>query len=80
MNSNESSATSVYRNQNEISRVLTAAVVNENFRKMLLANPEQALAKGYRGELFHFSKEERSRLGAIRATSLTEFAAQIPHQ
>ncbi len=78
MKTNESSTISVYRSQSEISRMLTAAVVNENFRKMLLANPEQALAKGYRGESFHFSKEERSRLGAIRASSLTEFAAQIP--
>jgi hypothetical protein len=80
MKTNESSTASVYWNQNEISRVLTAAVVNENFRKMLLANPEQALVKGYRGEAFHFSKEERSRLGAIHASSLTEFAAQIPRQ
>jgi hypothetical protein len=80
MKTNENSMASVYRNQSEISRVLTAAVVNENFRKMLLANPEQALAKGYRGESFHLSKEERSRLAAIRATSLTEFAAQIPSQ
>lgn len=78
MKTNENSMTSVYRNQSEISRVLTAAVVNENFRKMLLANPEQALERGYRGESFHLSKEERSRLAAIRATSLTEFAAQIP--
>jgi hypothetical protein len=70
----------VYRNPSEISRVLTAAVVNENFRKMLLANPEQALARGYRGELFHFSKEERSRLAAIHASSLTEFAAKIQLQ
>jgi hypothetical protein len=71
------SAVSAYQRQ-EISRVLTAAVINENFRKLLLANPDQALTKGYRGEPFHLAKEERTRLAAIRATSLAEFAAQIP--
>jgi len=76
----ESPTTAPYRNQGEISRMLTAAVVNETFRKMLLANPEQALTKGYRGEVFHFSKEEKSRLVSIRATSLTDFAAQISSQ
>lgn len=64
--------------QQEISRILTAAVINENFRKLLLANPDKALAAGYRGEPFHLAKEERSRLAAIRASSLAEFAAQIP--
>lgn len=62
----------------EISRILTAAVINENFRKLLLANPDQALTKGYRGEPFHLAKEDRTRLSAIRASSLAEFAAQIP--
>jgi len=76
----ESPTTAPYRSQGEISRMLTAAVVNETFRKMLLANPEQALTKGYRGEVFHFSMEEKSRLVAIRATSLTDFAAQISSQ
>jgi hypothetical protein len=63
----------------EISRILTAAVINENFRKLLLANPDKALAGGYRGEPFHLAKEARSRLAAIRASSLAEFAAQIPN-
>ena len=66
------------RNHGEISRLLTAAVINEGFRKMLLSNPELALTKGYKGESFHLSKEERTRLAAIHATNLTEFAAQIP--
>jgi hypothetical protein len=76
MKTNESS--SAYRYHGEISRVLTAAVVNEGFRKMLLSNPELALAKGYKGESFHLSMEEHSRLANIHATSLNEFAAQIP--
>ena len=63
----------------EISRILTAAVINESFRKLLLANPDKALSSGYRGEPFHLAKEERTRLAAIRASSLAEFAAQIPN-
>jgi hypothetical protein len=63
----------------EISRILTAAVINESFRKLLLANPDKALSSGYRGEPFHLAKEERIRLSAIRASSLAEFAAQIPN-
>jgi hypothetical protein len=70
--------TSYNYQRQEISRLLTAAVINENFRKLLLANPDQALSKGYRGEPFHLAKEERMRLAAIRASSLAEFAAQIP--
>jgi len=70
--------TSMGRSHGEISRLLTAAVINEGFRKMLLTNPEMALIKGYKGESFHLSKEERSRITSIHATSLTDFAAQIP--
>jgi len=70
--------TSMARSHGEISRLLTAAVINEGFRKMLLTNPEMALNKGYKGESFHLSKEERSRITSIHATSLTDFAAQIP--
>ena len=71
------SAVSAYQRQ-EISRILTAAVINENFRKLLLANPDLALKKGYRGEPFNLANEERTCLAAIRASSLAEFAAQIP--
>jgi hypothetical protein len=75
MKTNENSTA---RSHGEISRLLTAAVVNEGFRKMLLTNPELALSKGYKGETFHLSKEERNRIASIHATSLTDFAAQIP--
>ncbi len=77
MNQIGSETMNVYQRQ-EISRILTAAVINENFRKLLLANPDKALTTGYRGEPFHLAKEERVRLTAIRANSLAEFAAQIP--
>jgi hypothetical protein len=64
------------RSHYELSRLLTAAVVSESFRRLLLANPEKALSSGFKGEAFHLGKEEKSRLAAIRASSLADFAAQ----
>ena len=53
MKTNDNFASQTTRNHGEISRLLTAAVINEGFRKMLLTNPELALTKGYKGESFH---------------------------
>ena len=66
--------------QREYSRLLTAAVINTNFRKMLLANPAQALAAGFSGESFHFSPEEFQRVISIQAASLADFAEQLIQQ
>lgn len=63
--------------QQEISRILTAAVVNAHFRHMLLTNPAGAIASGYGGEAFHLDKEEKSCLASIHANSLADFASQI---
>jgi hypothetical protein len=63
--------------QNEYSRLLTAAVVNTSFRKILLSDPAQALASGYSGESFHFSHTETQHVINIRATSLADFAEQL---
>jgi len=63
--------------QKEYSRLLTAAVVNATFRKLLLTNPAQALAVDYCGESFHFSHAETQRVIHIQATSLADFAEQL---
>lgn len=63
--------------QTESSRLLTAAVINTSFRKILLADPATALASGYSGEAFCLNKKDRSRVTAIRAASLEEFAQQL---
>jgi hypothetical protein len=63
--------------EREYSRILTAAVVNEKFRKLLLSNPQMALRSGFGGEAFHLAKEEADRLSTIRAVSLADFANQI---
>lgn len=61
----------------ELSRLLTAAVVNQRFCKLLLNNPERALACGYNGEAFRLASEEKKRVLSIRARSLAEFATQL---
>jgi hypothetical protein len=70
-------ASATTRPHQEISRLLTAAVVNIHFRQMLLANPDKAIAKGYAGEAFRITNDERKRLSSIRATSLADFASQV---
>lgn len=61
----------------EISRILTAAVINHSFCNLLLSNPAKAIAAGYRGQPFHLPKDDRVRLASIQASSLAEFAAQL---
>jgi hypothetical protein len=63
--------------EREYSRILTAAVVNEKFRKLLLSNPELAIRNGFGGEAFHLAKDEAERLAKIRAASLADFAQQM---
>lgn len=64
------------RPQQELSRLLTAAVINTRFRKMLLTNPDKAISAGYGGESFQLPGEESRSLAAIHASSLADFASQ----
>ena len=61
----------------EYSRILSAAVINSHFRRMLLNDPVKAISNGYSGEQFNINNEEKVRLSVIRATSLADFAAQL---
>ena len=61
----------------ELSRLLTAAVVNQKFCILLLANPARAVATGYNGEPFDLAAEEQELIFSIRATSLADFAKQL---
>ncbi|MBK7316548.1 hypothetical protein [Candidatus Villigracilis affinis] len=60
-----------------ISRVFSAALVNKQFCDLLLEDPNTALNKGYLGEGFPLSKEERDLIVSIRATSLSDLAKQV---
>lgn len=61
----------------EYSRILTAAVINFQFRQLLLTNPGKAIESGYGGESFYLAREEKKRVAEIRATSLADFASQL---
>jgi hypothetical protein len=61
-------------NASELSRLISAAVVNQGFRRMLLDDPARALADGYNGEGFCLGTEIADLVRSIRASDLTEFA------
>jgi hypothetical protein len=61
----------------ELSRLLTAAVINQRFCHLLLTYPDKALAIGFNGESFRLARDERERVLAIRAKNITDFARQL---
>lgn len=63
--------------ENEYSRIISAAVINRRFRQLLLNDPIKAISDGYSGEQFEINSEEKSRLSTIKASSLADFAAQL---
>jgi hypothetical protein len=63
--------------EQELSRLLTAAVISPQFRRLLLSNPAQAIASGFGGEAFHLQGEEQQQLAAIQASDLADFAMQV---
>ena len=65
------------KNGCELSRLLTAAVVNKKFRKLLLDDPAIALASGFNGEPFRLASEDKNRVLSINAQSLADFATQL---
>mgnify|MGYP000847476987 CR=1 FL=1 len=61
----------------EISRIMTAAVVSLKFRKDLLQNPMNAIAQGYGDETFMLAQDQAEQLSKIHAKTLEEFATKI---
>ena len=61
----------------EISRIMTAAVVNGHFRQILLNNPREAIAHGFCEEIFSLNEVESDLLATIQANSLEEFAIKV---
>jgi hypothetical protein len=61
----------------EYGRLLTAAVISAQFRKLLLTNPGKAISAGFGGEAFYLDTENRNRVASIRASNLVDFATQL---
>lgn len=64
-------------NSSEISRLLTAAVINSKFCRLLLTDPAKALTVGFNGEIFNLTRGEKERLLSIHAHSLADLAEQL---
>jgi len=62
---------------NGLSRIFAAAIVNRQFCQLLLQDPHNALQRGYLGETFSLSNEERDLIVSIRAESLADFAKKL---
>jgi len=60
-----------------ISRLITAAVINQSFRHLLLTNPEKAINTGFNGESFRLERDEKDLVLSIQATSLADFAVKV---
>jgi hypothetical protein len=63
--------------EREYSRIMTAAVISERFRNLLLSNPGLAIKNGFNGEAFPLAADESRRISAIRAATLAEFAHKM---
>ena len=61
----------------ELSRLISAAVINQGFRSLLLADPKKALKLGFNGEVFFIDVEEQEIISSIQAGTLSEFAIQV---
>jgi len=61
----------------ELSRILSAAVINQGFCSSLLKTPSLAIESGYYGEFFNVNAQEKAKIEAIHASNLVDFATQI---
>jgi len=61
----------------EYSRILSAAVINQQFRDTLLSNPDKAISIGFNGESFDLSSDEHDEISSLRGLSLKDFASQL---
>ena len=57
---------------------MAAAVVDRQFRELLLADPNIAVESGYGDESFQLTPEEKDLILSVgQATSLADFATQV---
>ena len=60
-----------------LNKVFEVAVLNHQFRQLLLNQPETALRQGYLGDSFDLTLEEQALIISIRANSLSDLAQQV---
>jgi hypothetical protein len=74
---NQPSKKANHRANPEISRIISAAVVNKRFCSALLKDPSTAISQGFFGEPFRLSLEQQNRISMIKENSLEGFASQL---
>jgi len=60
----------------EMGLLINAALVDQEFCSLLLNDPSAALERGFYGRRFRLSPRERQFVLTVKATSLTNFAAE----
>jgi len=60
-----------------LNRLLSAAIVNPHFQRLLLTNPVAALAAGYNGETFQLTQAEYAAVTSMCVNTLRDFATQL---
>ena len=74
MANQESSSQPDTPDQEAINRLLSAAVINRRYCELLLSQPAEALAVGFRGEIFQFSQAKHNLILSHQAQSLPALA------
>ncbi len=60
-----------------LSRLISVAVVDSEFRSLLLRDPQIAITMGYNNEYFCLAEKEIEALVSIQAQTLPDFAMQL---
>ncbi len=80
INNPGTSAREVESFENDLTKLLAAAVVNRGFRELLLSQPAKALAVGYRGEEFQLDQDDRELILTCSARTLPDLATLLTNR
>lgn len=80
MNNQGTSAREVDPFENDLTKLLSAAVVNRRFRELLLSQPAKALAVGYLGEEFQLDQDDRELILTCQARTLPDLATLLTNR
>jgi hypothetical protein len=65
------------KSESGLNQLFAAAVVSQQFCKLLLNDPHSALNQGYLGDKFNLTLEEQTLILSIQARSLADLATQV---
>lgn len=77
MNDARTTSREVDHFENDLTKLLAAAVVNRGFRELLLSQPAKALADGYQGEEFQLDQDDRELILTCPARTLPDLATLL---